>query len=106
MSKKSYKKLQNRLYREIKKRIIAENILKRPSPYKAMEKRVETVKAVSIIPCGEMVTDDFVKQDLVRRIANKLYQDDYIEFYTEGQLPGEPIYGQTRFEARLKVVRP
>ena len=50
MSKKSYKRNQNRLYREIKRRIIAENRLLKPVRFIKYEQKIETIKIRSILP--------------------------------------------------------
>ena len=50
MSKKSYKRNQNRLYREIKRRIIAEQQLLRPVTFAKCERKIETLKVRNMVP--------------------------------------------------------
>ena len=50
MSKKSYKRIQNRLYREIKRRIIVENRLLKPVQFAKYEQKVETLKIRYVLP--------------------------------------------------------
>ena len=54
MSKKSYKQLQNRLYREIKRRIIAEQAARVQLKLAAYDRKIEILKVKTIINCGEM----------------------------------------------------
>ena len=111
--KKSYKKMQNRLYREIKRRILAERLLcsKMEGRMLAAERfrnrKVETIKIDKILPDYFADHEEFVKIDMVRSIANKLADDGYIQFYsTMTNFGGDAPIGATKIEARLDVVRP
>ena len=103
MGKKSYKQLQNRLYREIKRRIIAEQSARVQLKLTVYDRKIDVIKARQLIDCGEMLPDEFVKKELVRIIANKLYEEGYIEFYNTGPWHFEPIYGKAVVEARINV---
>lgn len=110
MSKKSYKKLQNRLYREIKRRIIAE---KRPlaftrTIYKPINPEIDTLKIERIIPPFDVSEEnnqklaEFIKQDLARQITNELLANGYFLF--ESGL--DPITGAGKIRCRLRVCKP
>lgn len=107
MSKKSYKRLQNRLYREIKRRIIAEQRVTVPLNIKTFQRKIETIKFRQLIP-NRFIRDGsdiFVRQRMAVEIANKLYDGRYIAFYThEGN--DDPVNDCTEIEARLDVVKP
>lgn len=87
MKKKTYKQMQNRLYREIKRRIEA-------------EKRI-------MIPCRMCTRDNdhIVKSIMANIVATKLLADEYIAFYSH-ENHYEPITDVMEIEARLDVVRP
>ena len=109
MSKKSYKKLQNRLYREIKRRIIAE---KRPlaftrTIYKPINPEIDTLKIERIFPPFDISENnpklvEFIKQDMAREITNKLLADGYFLF--ESEL--DPVTDVGRVRCRLRVCKP
>lgn len=102
MSKKSYKRNQNRLYREIKRRIAAEQALKPPIPIVKIHRDIETLAIRNIVP-NRFVRDaiEFVKTDMARRIASKLVAEGYLEFFCR-EYP--PIAAE--IEARICVVKP
>lgn len=62
MSKKSYKQLQNRLYREIKRRIVAEQAARVPLNLTAYDRKIDILKVKQIITCGEILPDEVVKR--------------------------------------------
>ena len=72
MNKKSYKRNQNRLYREIKRRIIAEQALKFPVPIIEDHRDIKTLEIRHIIP-NHLIHDEieFVKTDMANKIARK-----------------------------------
>lgn len=110
MSKKSYKRMQNRLYREIKARMIAEKKLSMSvCPWTARETRhIDTLKVSSrrTEPAGYS-TDEFMgyeKERIARMFADKLLGDGYIDFHTEKLEEG--MYLEVYIDARLDVVKP
>lgn len=110
MSKKSYKKLQNRLYREIKARIIAEKKLNMPVRFwPARETRhIDTLKVSSRhTELAGYSTDGFMgyeKERIARMFADKLLEDGYIDFHTE--MMEEGMYLEVYIDATLDVVKP
>ncbi len=104
MSKKSYKQLQNRLYREIKRRIVAEQAARVPLNLTVYNRKIDILKVKQIITCGEILPDKVVKKELVRMIADKLYEGGYIEFYyNTAPAVFDPICGNMVVEARINV---
>ena len=106
MSKKSYKQLQNRLYREIKRRIIAEQQISMPIKFTACDRQIDTVKAEYRIPNWLAGNEDFMKTEVVCQIINKLREEGYFEFHWHGQEPDSPVVDHSWIDARLHVVRP
>lgn len=106
MSNKSYKRHQNRLYREIHRRILAENMILKPMTVSVCERKIETLKIKSIIPNYMLEQIELVKTDMARRISNKLIADGYVEFRSRELYKDTPIMDTTEIEARLDVVRP
>lgn len=110
MSKKSYKRNQNRLYREIKRRIIAEQALKFPVPVKEIHRDIKTLAIRNIVPnylFREKIefVNEFVKTDMANKIARKLVAEGFVEFYSS-ENKYEPIADATEIEARIYVVKP
>jgi hypothetical protein len=105
MSKKSYKRNQNRLYREIKRRIIAEEALKIPIPVIEIHRDIETLAIRSIVPNYLIREIEFVKTDMANKIARKLVAEGFVEFYSR-ENKYEPIADATEIEARICVVKP
>lgn len=112
MSKKSYKQLQNRLYREIKRRKIAEMLSNRSCTVHIERPKIETLKVDKIIPLS--VLNDYseegimtyVKTDVARSMCNKLIADGYITFETKEDSIPEPIPDVVRVRATLRVCSP
>ena len=109
MSKKSYKRNQNRLYREIKRRMILENALKMPVPIRTEVHKIETVKVRHLvdkegIPQNSAAYAEYIKHDMAQQIADTLMKEGYISYYTR-ERPDEFIYKSVEIEARIKVVR-
>lgn len=105
MSKKSYKRNQNRLYREIKRRIIAEQAARMPVPVIKIHRDIETL-AIRAIIHNRLVHDvEFVKTDMANKLARKLVAEGFVEFFSSGY-KYEPIADVTEIEARICVVKP
>lgn len=84
MSKKSYKKLQNRLYREIKHRMALEHI--KPIKIIYEDRHIDTLAIESAIPLSHMQyiddCEDHIKREMAYKLGNKLYEDKYITYQT------------------------
>ena len=113
MSKKSYKRNQNRLYREIKRRIIAENRLLKPVQFIKCDRKVDTIKIRNIIPDYIEQTKEhieFVKSDMTKQITKKLVEDGYVKFNYSGDYhriaDDEEVMNISEIEATLNVVKP
>jgi len=113
MSKKSYKRNQNRLYREIKRRIIAEDRLLKPVRFGKCEQKIDTIKIRSAVPEYIEQTKEyieFVKLDMTKEIAKKLVDDGYIKFNYFGDYyrvaDDEEVKNISEIEARIYVVKP
>lgn len=108
--KKTYKRMQNRLYREIKRRIIAENALRKPLKVDVCQRKIETVAASHVVRYEEMFDYQgdirkWIKNELALKITNELLNRGYIEFRTYEEPVGY-TYGLSRVDCRLNVVRP
>ena len=81
MSKKSYKRNQNRLYREIKRRIIAEQALKFPVKFPApvieIHRDIETLAVRNIVPNYLVREIEFVKTEMANKLARKLVAEGW-----------------------------
>lgn len=113
MSKKSYKQHQNRLYREIKRRIIAEDRLLKPVRFVKCERKVETLKIKNTLPDYIEQTKEyieFVKSDMTKQIMKKLVEDGYVKFNYSGKYQrvadDEEVMNISEIEARICVVKP
>lgn len=111
MKKKTYKRMKNRLYREIKRRMDLEHRLAFPPKVCVERRKVETLQVRQLIPNnripGEYI-EEFernVKRDMAGKIADKLLEDGYICFMT-AENGADPIWGSREVRARLDVVRP
>lgn len=113
MSKKSYKRHQNRLYREIKRRIIAEDRLLKPVRFVKCERQVETIKIKSAV--SEYIEQtkeyiEFIKSDMIEQIVKKLIEDGYVQFNYSGNYhriaEDEEARNISEIEATLNVVKP
>ena len=111
MSKKSYKRNQNRLYREIKRRVIAENQIIKPISFVKCEQKIETLKIRHIIP--DYIEDskeniELIKSDMAIQIAKKLVEDDYVWFNYFGKYSriadDEEIMNIKEIEAVINVL--
>lgn len=105
MSKKSYKRNQNRLYREIKRRIMAEQAAIFPVPVIEIHRDIETIAIRNIVPNYFVREIEFVKTDMAKKLASKLVAEGFVEFFSS-ENKYEPIVDVTEIEARICVVRP
>lgn len=112
MKKKTYKQMQNRLYREIKRRIQAENALVIPKDISFYKLPVDTIKTIKMINnigipaqyLDKSFYEDCIRHEMAQDICNELLDKGYIVFYTEGS-PISSVSNYSVIEARLKVVR-
>lgn len=105
MSKKSYKRNQNRLYREIKRRIMAERALQFPVPVIEVPRNIETLVVKNFVS-NRLIDDiEFVKMNMANQIARKLIAEGLVEFFSSKN-EYEPIMKATEIEARIYVVEP
>lgn len=108
MSKKSYKQLQNRLYREIKRRMIAEMFLNRPVTMCKTEVHIETVKIAHVTKFLDYEYEqeaDYVKKLLARKIGESLFQSGYIKYSVIREPFPDLDVDCIRIEASLDVVK-
>ena len=109
MSKKSYKRNQNRLYREIKRRMIAEQVMKFPVPVHIEHRNFDTLAVRELInkrmiPPNTTEYTEYIKRDMTHQLANKLMDEGYISFFTRED-PDRQIFDNAEIEARIMVVR-
>lgn len=106
MSKKSFKKLQNRLYRETKRRIQAEAAARFPVPIVRVESKVDTLKIRKLVQIQDPLFNegytDYVRREMAGQMADSLLKEGYIEFRSGER---RELYDCIEVEARLKVVR-
>lgn len=106
MSKKSYKRNQNRLYREIKRRIIAEQALKFPVPVIEIHRDdIETLAIKHIVHTRLLNEIEFVKMEMPNRLARKLVAEGFVEFFSR-ENKYEPMADVAEIEARIRVLKP
>lgn len=110
MSKKSYKQNQNRLYREIKRRLIAEQRLaKQKIPVKVIRLNSVRFEIDHIIYKHEFWGSHFdmdeaqkqIAKSLAYRLADKLLENEYITILTAD----DPYEDCVRIKARINVVK-
>lgn len=107
MKKKTYKQMQNRLYREIKRRIIAEQVSKFPVPViERNDARIETLEIRNIVPKFLAQQTEFVKTDMANKIASKLVANGFVEFFSSSGPFYSPMENVMEIRARVKVVKP
>ncbi len=113
MSKKSYKRNQNRLYREIKRRIVAENKILKPVQLIKCDQKVNAIKIKNILPNNIEQTKEyieFVKSDMTKEIVKKLVENGYIKFNYSGDYhriaDDEEVMNISEIEARICVIKP
>ena len=110
MKKRTYKQMQNRLYREIKRRMIAEQAMKFPVPVHIEHRNIDTLairKLVDkhMIPENDAEYAKYIKREMAYQIADKLMDEGYINYYTKEQPAYEPLFEKIELEARIRVVR-
>ena len=105
MKKKTYKQMQNRLYREIKRRIIAENRNTLTANYIA--KSIDTLAVRQIIERRTYlcVDESVIKRNIAHMITDKLYDENYFEFHTK-DYHFMPVTDTMEIECRIRVVKP
>lgn len=109
MSKKSFKRLQNRLYREIKHRMELERMII-PVPMEVKTFAYEDVKAAYKVLTGGHIDSaveskamtEFAMKKLNQALADGLSKQGFIEYYAEDS-KSEPAI---TFYAKLRVVYP
>lgn len=103
MSKKSYKQIQNRLYREIKRRIIAENNVH----YKFVGTKYDTIKIEKLMHYDEFFAfpdyEKIIRKEMAKAIASELDSKGYIKYYNSQGFADEAIHDYVRLGAILKV---
>ena len=113
MSKKSYKRHQNRLYREIKRRIEAENRIKVPLDISVCERPIEKFGVIQHVP-NEQISihaidqersfEEMIKRDMAYKICDDLLQKGYFAFSSSNGALSMCDYQTIR--AELNAVRP
>ena len=100
MSKKSFKQLQNRLYREIKRRIQAESMPKIHNRIGVTHRPIDRLAYTTSMPlCGvdEQETQEIakylVKTEIAKTLANELITNQYVKYenYVEPDAYGQDI---------------
>lgn len=111
MNKKSYKRMQNRLYREIKARMIAEKKLSMSAwhGWTARETRhIDTLKVsrkhMELAGVCSNGYTEYEKETIARMFGERLLEDGYIDFHTEYLEEG--MYQEVRIDATLDVLKP
>ena len=109
MKKRTYKKMQNRLYREIKRRMIAEQAMMFPVPVHIERLNIDTLVTrhlvnKKMIPPNTIEYSEYVKRDMAHQLADKLMDEGYITYFTM-ERPTDLIYDTMEIEARIKVAR-
>lgn len=108
MSKKSYKQMQNRLYREIKRRMLLElcKVNLEMNHFQVWNRRIETIGVMRYVRDDDYMmpeVKEIIKSNLAACIARKLVEGGYVAFR---ERPGRPCNGCHQVEARLKVIKP
>lgn len=108
MKKRTYKQMQNRLYREIKRRMIAEQAMMFPVPVHIEHRNFDTLAIIRLVDKNAVPTNsaeyaEYIKRDMAHQLADKLMHEGYISYCTIEE-PHEPILGNAEIEARIMVV--
>ena len=109
MKKRTYKQMQNRLYREIKRRMIAEQAMKITGPIHIEHRNFDTLAIRRLvdnrtIPVNTAEYFEYIMCEMAHQLADKLKDEGYITYFTREE-PNEPIYDNSEIEARIMVVR-
>lgn len=109
MKKRTYKRMQNKLYREIKRRMIAEQAMKFPVPVHIEHRNFDTLAIRHLVdkravPENSAEYVECIKRAMAYQLADKLMHEGYISYYNK-----EEPYGQNldyaEIEARIMVTR-
>jgi hypothetical protein len=109
MKKRTYKQMQNRLYREIKRRMIAEQTMKLTVPVHIEHRNFDTLVVRHLInkrmiPPNTTEYTEYIKRDMAHQLADKLKDEGYITYFTREE-PDEMIFDNAEIEARIMVAR-
>ena len=109
MKKRTYKQMQNRLYREIKRRMMLEQASKFPVPvhvehcnFDVLAIRHSIDKRTIPPDCDEY--SKIIQHDMAHKLADKLMDEGYIRYYTRED-PSCPFYDYEEIEARIRAVK-
>ena len=111
MKKKTYKQMQNRLYREIKRRIVAENKIMYIHRIDACQRKVDTLAIRNRIDIdqaryiGYAQLEEMTKREMASKAMTKLLEDGYFLF-TAKEDPEDFMSGYQTVECRIQVIRP
>lgn len=111
MKKKTYKQMQNRLYREIKRRIEAENRIKIPLEVNVCERKIDTIELRKCIDRRELAMylgdegGEMIKRSMAHEVCNTLYDEGYFVFYNSTS-PSDVVFDYKELECRIDIVRP
>lgn len=103
MSKKSYKRNQNRLYREIKRRIIAEQASRMTVPVIEIHRDIETLAIKNIVYSCFSNEIELVKMEMANKLARELVAKGYVKFSDNKYIP---TVDAIEIEARICVAKP
>lgn len=109
MKKRTYKQMQNRLYREIKRRMIAEQALMFPVPVHIERRNFDTLAVRHLInkrmiPPNTTEYTEYIKRDMAHQLADKLKDEGYITYFIREE-PDGSINDYGEIEARIMVAR-
>lgn len=84
MKKRTYKRLKNRLYREVKARQQAEFLLRKPIKYDVINLKIDTLCVRHILNQRQLSEDpvgykEYEEREMSRQIATKLRESGYIK---------------------------
>ena len=103
MSKKSYKRNQNRLYREIKRRIIAEQASRMTVPVVEIHRDIKPLAIKNIVYNCFLNEIEIIKKEMADKLARELVAEGYVEFSENKYIP---TVDATEIEARIYVAKP
>ena len=107
MKKRTYKRMKNRLYREIHRRMLLEHSLAFPPKVCVEQRKIETVSVRRDFPI-QLIRDgneDLVKQEMTHAIVQKICEDGYVVYYTHKNDAYLQVVDRFEVEARLAVVK-
>lgn len=108
--KRMYKQMQNKLYRKIKRRMIAEQAMKFPVPVHIEHRNFDTLIIRNLVdkragPANSAEYAEYIKRDMAHQLADKLMHEGYISYYTREEPNYGPISDNAEIEARIMVAR-